>query len=75
MSVSRIKKVLFPGASSLTRGFALSLGCGEHCWLAHNYLLDGRKYTYDPVSEAVINTTHIEYQYSDINVLAVPRNT
>lgn len=32
--------VLFPGASSLTRGFALSLGCGEHCWLDH---IRGRK--------------------------------
>jgi hypothetical protein len=31
---------LFPGASSLTRGFALSLGCGEHCWLDH---IRGRK--------------------------------
>jgi plasmid segregation protein ParM len=37
----------------------------------YNYLLDGQKYTYDPVSEAAISTTHIEYQYSDVNVLAV----
>ncbi|CAD5737049.1 plasmid segregation protein ParM [Escherichia coli] len=37
----------------------------------YNYLLDGRKYTYDPVSEDAISTTHIEYQYSDTNVLAV----
>lgn len=37
----------------------------------YNYLLDGQKYTYDPVSEAVISTTHIEYQYADTNVLAV----
>ena len=40
LSVSRIYKVFFPGASSLTRGFALSLGCGEHCWLEH---IRGRK--------------------------------
>ena len=40
LSVSRIYKVFFPGASSLTRGFALSLGCGEHCWLDH---IRGRK--------------------------------
>ncbi|AQT18833.1 hypothetical protein B1U44_30685 (plasmid) [Klebsiella pneumoniae subsp. pneumoniae] len=26
--------VQFPGASSLTRGFALSFGCGEHYWLS-----------------------------------------
>ncbi|PVZ84171.1 StbA family protein [Serratia sp. S1B] len=37
----------------------------------YNYTLDGHKYTYDPVSEAAINTTHIEYQYTDSNVLAV----
>lgn len=40
LSVSRIYKVFFPGASSLTRGFALSLDCGEHCWLDH---IRGRK--------------------------------
>ncbi|MGY0160689.1 plasmid segregation protein ParM domain-containing protein [Edwardsiella tarda] len=38
---------------------------------AFNYELDGKKYTYDPVSTAAIATTHIEYQYSDVNVLAV----
>lgn len=37
----------------------------------YNYILDGHKYTYDPVSEAAISTTHIEYQYADSNVLAV----
>lgn len=36
-----------------------------------NYSLDGKKYTYDEVSNLAINTTHIEYQYSDANVLAV----
>lgn len=44
-------------------------GLGSSC--TYNYLLDGRKYTYDPVSEDAISTTHIEYQYSDTNVLAV----
>ncbi|MCH4743928.1 hypothetical protein MMU48_23540, partial [Escherichia coli] len=45
---------LFHGASSLTRGFALSLGCGEHCWLDYicgqkldiqpiNYVMSGRE--------------------------------
>jgi plasmid segregation protein ParM len=37
----------------------------------YNYTLDGHKYTYDPVSEEAISTTHIEYQYTDSNVLAV----
>lgn len=36
-----------------------------------NYALDGKKYTYDEVSADAINTTHIEYQYSDVNVLAI----
>lgn len=36
-----------------------------------NYELDGKKYTYDEVSSDAINTTNIEYQYSDANVLAV----
>lgn len=36
-----------------------------------NYSIDGHKYTYDPVSESAISTTHIEYQYSDANLLAV----
>lgn len=36
-----------------------------------NYSIDGHKYTYDPVSESAISTTHIEYQYSDENLLAV----
>lgn len=43
LSVSRIYKVFFPGASSLTRGFALPLGCGEHCWLDH---IRGQNLTY-----------------------------
>lgn len=37
----------------------------------YNYELDGKKYTYDEVSNRAITTTHIEYQYTDINVLAV----
>lgn len=58
---------------------AVSVNSFRHNWKVeglgssrtYNYLLDGRKYTYDPVSEAAISTTHIEYQYSDTNVLAV----
>ena len=36
-----------------------------------NYELDGKKYTYDEVSNESIRTTHIEYQYTDLTVLAV----
>lgn len=36
-----------------------------------NYELEGKKYTYDEVSNQAILTTHIEYQYTDVNVLAV----
>ncbi|WP_118987952.1 plasmid segregation protein ParM domain-containing protein [Photorhabdus sp. CRCIA-P01] len=36
-----------------------------------NYELDGKKFTYDEVSNQAISTTHIEYQYTDANVLAV----
>ncbi|WP_222149645.1 plasmid segregation protein ParM domain-containing protein, partial [Escherichia coli] len=58
---------------------AVSVNSFRHNWKVeglgssrtYNYLLDGRKYTYDPVSEDAISTTHIEYQYSDTNVLAV----
>ncbi|KFX11048.1 plasmid segregation protein ParM domain-containing protein [Pectobacterium atrosepticum] len=36
-----------------------------------NYQIDDRKYGYDPVTEASITTTHVEYQYSDANLLAI----
>lgn len=36
-----------------------------------NYELEGKKYTYDEVSNESILTTHIEYQYTDVNLLAV----
>ncbi|WP_272689490.1 plasmid segregation protein ParM domain-containing protein [Providencia sp. PROV033] len=36
-----------------------------------NYELDGQKFTYDEVSEQAIRTTHIEYQYTDANILAI----
>lgn len=37
----------------------------------YNYELEGQKFTYDEVSEQAIRTTHIEYQYTDANVLAI----
>jgi plasmid segregation protein ParM len=36
-----------------------------------NYEIDGLKYSFDDVSHQAINTTNIEYQYGDTNLLAV----
>lgn len=36
-----------------------------------NYLLDGERYSFDPVSPEAIRTTHTRYQYSDVNVVAI----
>ena len=36
-----------------------------------NFLVDGRKYTHDVASTSTLSTTHINYQYSDLNLLAV----
>ncbi|MBN3263018.1 plasmid segregation protein ParM domain-containing protein [Pectobacterium brasiliense] len=38
---------------------------------ALNYQVADRKYSYDPVSEASITTTHVDYQYTDANLLAI----
>lgn len=38
---------------------------------AFNYQLGGMKYTSDPVSHEAISTTNVEYQYGDMNLLAV----
>src|SRR5471032_973554 len=37
----------------------------------YNYEIEGIKYTFDDVSHQAINTTNIEYQYGDTNLLAV----
>lgn len=37
----------------------------------YNYVVDGKKYTYDLGSTAVIGTTHVSYQYSTTNLLAI----
>lgn len=37
----------------------------------YNYEIDGLKYSFDSVSHQAINTTNIEYQYGDTNLLAV----
>lgn len=39
--------------------------------LPANYLLDGERYSFDPVSPDAIRTTHTRYQYSDVNVVAI----
>lgn len=54
--------------NSFRRGWKID-GLGERG--TFNYELDGQKFTYDEVSEQAIRTTHIEYQYTDINVLAI----
>lgn len=38
---------------------------------AANYLLDGERYSFDPISPDAIRTTHTRYQYSDVNVVAI----
>src|SRR5690606_21603851 len=37
----------------------------------YNYSIGTTKYTYDATSERALATTHIEYQYGDLNLLAV----
>ncbi|HFR8937272.1 TPA: plasmid segregation protein ParM domain-containing protein, partial [Shigella flexneri 2a] len=37
----------------------------------YNYVVDEKKYTYDLGSTAVIGTTHVSYQYSTTNLLAI----
>lgn len=37
----------------------------------YNYEIGINKYTYDPTSEKSLSTTHIDYQYGDLNLLAV----
>ncbi|MCS4266618.1 plasmid segregation protein ParM [Serratia sp. BIGb0163] len=39
--------------------------------LPANYLLDGERYSFDPISPDAIRTTHTRYQYSDVNVIAI----
>jgi plasmid segregation protein ParM len=37
----------------------------------YNYTIGTTKYTYDATSDKALSTTHIEYQYGDLNLLAV----
>lgn len=37
----------------------------------YNYTIDGFKYTYDATSDKALETTHVDYQYDDLNLLAV----
>ncbi len=36
-----------------------------------NYMLDGVRYGFDPVSDRFVRTTDTQYQYSDVNVIAI----
>ncbi len=36
-----------------------------------NYLIGSTKYTYDATSDKALSTTHVQYQYDDLNLLAV----
>lgn len=36
-----------------------------------NYIVEGKKYTHDIGSTAAVSTTHINYQYSTVNLLAI----
>ncbi|GAA4874655.1 plasmid segregation protein ParM domain-containing protein [Ferrimonas pelagia] len=36
-----------------------------------NYAIGATKYTYDATSDKALSTTHVEYQYDDLNLLAV----
>ncbi len=36
-----------------------------------NYTIKGQQYAFSPVSAATLPTTHVSFQYSDLNVLAV----
>ncbi|MCH1929349.1 plasmid segregation protein ParM [Shewanella sp. A25] len=36
-----------------------------------NYLIDDVKYTYDLTSDRSLHTTHLDYQYSDLNLLSI----
>lgn len=39
--------------------------------LVYNYTIGTTKYTYDATSDKALSTTHIDYQYDDLNLLAV----
>lgn len=39
--------------------------------MIHNYEIGATKYTYDATSDKVLETTHVDYQYSDLNLLSV----
>ncbi|WGL93929.1 plasmid segregation protein ParM domain-containing protein [Arsenophonus nasoniae] len=37
----------------------------------HNYIVNGKKYSYSPNSDEIISTTNINYQYRPINTLGI----
>ncbi|MCL6336332.1 recombinase [Pectobacterium carotovorum subsp. carotovorum] len=60
-----VKKAISP--SSFKRGWSVAFGSQA----SFNYTLNGDTYSYDPISSEAVVTTNINYQYSDINVIAV----
>lgn len=60
-----VKKAISP--SSFKRGWSVAFGSQD----SFNYTLNGDTYSYDPISSEAVVTTNINYQYSDINVIAV----
>lgn len=40
-------------------------------WEVHNYIVNGKKYSYSPNSDEIISTTNINYQYRPINTLGI----
>lgn len=57
----------FASVNSFRHGFAAAGQASK----ADNYQCNGLKYTFSPASPDAINTTSVDYQYADVNVVAV----
>ncbi|WP_017345798.1 plasmid segregation protein ParM domain-containing protein [Pantoea sp. A4] len=55
-------------ANSFRNGWKIE-GMGSE--RVYNYALDGVRFAFDKVSSTAITTTNVDYQYSDLNLLAV----
>lgn len=72
---TNVKLAWFDGETLQTR---LSTNSFRHGWKvadfgasAYNYQIGNLKYTWDSVSRDAVPTTNVEYQYGDLNLLAV----
>lgn len=61
------KSKSFISPNSFKREWSVPFGDQPVC----NYLLDGERYSFDPVSADAVKTTHARYQYDDVNVIAI----